>query len=314
MREDARPHRAVARLRLAGGAPPPEAALALEFPTIVVESTRVPGSGDAVIDARLWRLAESFRAFDHAVARAESDAIAIALADREDGAAVAWEVLTRYQRFLGRRNGASRTALFDRVLAVHAGLHDASKPLVLADLAHAVDAWQWLLRLEPTASLAVQLATLFHDIERLESEADRRVEHHAPDYARFKAAHARRGADRTREVLRAAGVDGATAARAGDLVAAHERRGGDVEVDLLNDADALSFFSLNSAGYADYFGVEQTRKKIRYTLARLGPPARRRLARVRLRTDVERLLDAEDATFLGERPGDGLAGPARGPS
>jgi hypothetical protein len=256
---------------------------------VVVEQAPVASTGDAHIDAQRWLQGETFAPFDDSVERSRGRSIAI-LGARGDSEQVAREVLTRYQRFLGRRNEASRTPLFDLVLAVHEGLHDRSKPLAMADFAHAVDTWQWMLRLEPDASLAAQLAALFHDVERLESEADRRVEHEAPDYTRFKDAHARRGADRTRDLLRAAGVNVATTERTCELVAVHERRGDDREVDLLNDADGLSFFSLNSPGYADYFGLEQTKKKVSYTLARLGTAARRRLSTVRLRVDVDRLV------------------------
>ena len=59
------------------------------------------------------------------------------------------------------------------------------------------------------------------------------------------------------------------------------------EISVLNDADALSFFSLNSAGYLDYFGLEQTRRKVAYTLGRLRPAARLHLVGIRLRPVVE---------------------------
>ena len=104
------------------------------------------------------------------------------------------------------------------------------------------------------------------------------------------------GSPESEQLLRDVQVDMRSAARVRDIVASHERRGRDAEVDLLNDADALSFFSLNSPGYADYFGPEQTRKKVDYTLRRLGPRARARLARVRLRPDIsEHLRELEPA-------------------
>ena len=56
-------------------------------------------------------------------------------------------------------------------------------------------------------------------------------------------------------------------------------------------ADALSFFSLNSSGYADYFGAEQTRRKVAYSWNRMRPPARAKLRGVRLRDDVRIILD-----------------------
>lgn len=206
-------------------------------------------------------------------------------ADRGRLPGMALEVLTRCQRLVGRRNAASSTPLFDRVLERHRALHDLSKPLVRADWAHSVDVWQWAIRLDPDADPAVQLAALFHDVERLVSEPEARVEHEAEDYQSFKDEHARRGAELAGRVLAEAGVDARTRDRTARLIAGHESG-----FSLLSDADALSFFSLNSPGYADYFGPEATRKKVAWTLARLRPAARERLATVRLRPDVAAMI------------------------
>jgi hypothetical protein len=217
---------------------------------------------------------------------------AFALRLEGDGvsAETVFAVLTRYQRFLGRRNPASAGSMFDRVLARHRELHDCRKPLVRADLEHALDTWQWLLRLDPSAGVAVQIAALFHDVERLVSEADVRIEQHASDYRAFKDEHARRGGAMTRAALAATGLDAAIIDRAADLVADHERPSGDAERLLLNEADALSFFSLNSTGFLRYYGVEHTRRKIAYTLARLRESARWRLHRIRYHPTVADML------------------------
>ena len=234
----------------------------------------------------------------------ELDGAVDALAESQDGPfalvlpgfdeETAREVLTRCQRWADRRNVASRGPLFDRVLAAHREAHDLAKPLVRADYDHALDTWQWLLRLAPEAGLAVQLAALFHDVERLISEADARVEHWAADYQVFKDAHAARGAELAEALLDEAGIDAATRRRTGRLIALHEQPPTDDRdaeaISLLNDADALSFFSLNSVGYLDYFGPEQTRKKVAYTLRRLRPEARSYLAGMRLPDVVEVLV------------------------
>ncbi|HTG33158.1 MAG TPA: DUF4202 family protein [Thermoanaerobaculia bacterium] len=210
---------------------------------------------------------------------------------------MAREVLTRCQRWMDRRNGASRGELFDRVLNRHRREHDLSKPLVRADYNHALDTWQWALRLDPEADLAVQLAALLHDIERLDTEADRRIEHRADDYQVFKDGHAARGAEMAGALLEEAGVDTQTRRRTARLIAGHEHAAAPGDPDagaiaLLNDADALSFFSLNSVGYLDYFGPEATRRKVAYTLRRLRPEARRHLDGIRLRPVVSRELEA----------------------
>jgi hypothetical protein len=205
--------------------------------------------------------------------------------------------LTRCQRWMDRRNEASRGPLFDRVLAVHREAHDLAKPLVRADYDHALDTWQWLLRLAPDADLGTQLAALLHDVERLVSEADARIEHRASDYQTFKDAHAARGAELAEALLDEAGIDAETRRRTGRLIVLHEQLPAmddrDAEaVARLNDADALSFFSLNSVGYLDYFGPEATRKKVAYTLRRLRPAARSYLGGMRLPVAVARELAA----------------------
>lgn len=297
----------LARLLLAVLGPPrplDDLSLALahvsgEFPAIEVRLA-APGDPAAAlwIDARDW----DAPGFDLAAFDARLDALAatgpLALGLAGEAAQIqraAIELLTRCQRLSPRRNDASRGALFDQVLAQHRALHDLGKPLVRADYDHALDVWQWTLRLSAGAGLAVQAAALFHDVERLVTEADARVEHRAADYQAFKDAHARAGATMARRALERAGLPPRDVERAAALVARHERPGGDPELDLLNDADALSFFSLNSGGFMDYYGPEHTRRKVDYTLARLRPEARRRLAALRLRPDVAALVERAEA-------------------
>jgi hypothetical protein len=208
----------------------------------------------------------------------------------------ALEVLTRYQGLVGRRNDASAAPLFDRVLARHRALHDLSRPLVRADYQHALDAWQWVLRLRPDADLAVQAAALFHDVERLVSEADRRLEHRAQDSLAFMGAHEARGAELARKVLKEVGTDVAICQRVKELVTQHERPGEAPDLALLNDADALSFFSLNASGFIRYFDAELSRRKVANTLARLRPEQRRRLGQMRFAPTVKNLLDVQLAS------------------
>jgi hypothetical protein len=208
------------------------------------------------------------------------------------GARFLLEALTRCQRTVGRRNRYSSGPHFDAVLHAHRALHDLAQPLVRADYNHALDAWQWLLRLEPEVPLELQLAALFHDVERLVSESERRVEQLAPDYQQFKDRHARAGAAMAARVLREAGIGEAVAARVAALIAGHEQASDDPELSLLGDADALSFFSLNSCGYADYFGPEQTGRKVAWTWQRMTPRARERLADIHLRADVRAFADS----------------------
>lgn len=248
------------------------------FPALTIERVGRPSA--RAITAECWRSEElDFWAFDRAADQLASSGTAIEISGDH---ALVQEVLTRIQRLAPYRNAASSTPWFDRVLTEHAALHDLTRPLVQADLDHALDAWQWVLRLDPSASADVQLATLLHDVERLVTEPDQRIEHHALDYQAFKDAHAMAGARLARDTFERAGVPESIAATAAGLIAVHERTGDADPNRTINDADALSFFSLNCPGYLAYFGPEQTARKVDYTLARMSARARRELEGVRL--------------------------------
>jgi uncharacterized protein DUF4202 len=274
------------------------ARVAAEFPTVAIQPLGY-GEGSQVVclDVEEWQSLDfdPFSWDPHVFSAASAERLALHLmgGTAEQLASAALEILTRYQGLIGRRNRASSVAVFDQILARHRALHDLDKPLVHADYQHALDAWQWVLRLEPEADLSTQLAALFHDVERLLSEADARVEHKAENYQLFKDAHAALGAELTYALLEDLGVDAATCERVRWLVTQHERPGEDTALALLNDADALSFFSLNSSGFLRYFSPEHCRRKVAYTLARLRPEHHARLERIRLAPAMRSLLDAQ---------------------
>lgn len=273
-----------------------------EFPSVSIGRARAHAD-DPTLVIRIqideWRRGEiDLHGFDRRTDElAEQGSVTVLVAGKAIPRALSRlliELLTRAQRWVDRRTRYSRDPVFDRVLALHRQLHDLCKPLVRADYNHALDVWQWLVRLCPEAGLAVQIAALFHDIERLVSEADARIEHLAGSYDRFKHAHARTGARMAYQRLSGLGLADDARAEVARLIEEHEHRpepgAHDPDLALLNDADGLSFFSLNSAGFLDYYGHAHTRRKIAWTLARLGPRARDRLAQVRLRSDVLGLM------------------------
>lgn len=285
--------------------------LTSEFPTITVRLGGEPEIGlptIPVLQVKDWD-SPSFNFYDF-------DARMNALAEKAEGAfaltiegkgsrlpKASPEVLTRCQRLMERRNEASRIPLFQEVLQRHRALHDLSKPLVRADYDHALDTWQWMLRLTPRAGLVPQLAALFHDVERLVSEADVRIEHLAPCYHSFKDNHALLGARMAEELLAQVGIGAEMRWRVGHLIAHHEQPPDDpnaADLQLLNEADALSFFSLNSPGYLAYYGPEQTRRKVVYTLRRLRPAARKWLRKLRLPPEVRAVV--AESTAVSKAP------------
>lgn len=246
-----------------------------------------PGS----FDGSTWRSEGfDFWAFDRALDEIAMQVGTLAISVARDAATIIRELLTRAQRILPRSAGASATPWFRRVLELHRARHDLDKPRIRADFDHAIDTWQWTLRLDPAPAGDVQLAALCHDIDRLESELDAGLEHLAPDYQVFKNAHAEEAARRARVLFDAAGVPPSVAASAVSLIARHERPTGDLAVQAVNDADALSFFSFNSFGYLRSYGSELTERKTICSFDRMSPLARRELPALRLPATVRAQL------------------------
>jgi hypothetical protein len=203
---------------------------------------------------------------------------------------VAEQIFTRYQRLFPRRNRHSRSSVFTAVLARHRALHPLHEPFARACFDHSLDVWQWILRLSPDASGPLQIAALFRGLERLAGERGVRAEHAAEASVAFKQRHAKANAEMLCECL--AGLDAPVelSERAATLLAHHERPGDDPELIFLNDADALSFFSLNSSSYINSFGPRQTEHKVDHTVARMSPQGRALLAELRLEHGAQELV------------------------
>lgn len=269
--------------------------LEAEFPGLAISRWSDCSSAEVLIHEAEWPSSlVDFKDWDTRMAEAARRQAELAFIGGEGLCQRVFEILTRYQRYFPRRNQASQTYEFEQVLDCHEKLHDLAKPLVSADYDHALDVWQWTLRLDPVASAALQIAALFHDIERLETEAEQRIEQYAPDYQAFKDAHARGGANFTTALLKSLELDPAVIRRVARLIELHERPHlgqREAEASTLADADALSFFTLNSPGFVDYYGTSHATSKVAYSLGRMTPRARCLLGQVKLRADVRALLE-----------------------
>ena len=134
---------------------------------------------------------------------------------------------------------------------------------------HAENTLEWLLRLDPKAGEALQIAALAHDIERAVTARKVRRSHY-DNYDAFKAAHARNGADILRAILDECRVAQSTTDEACRLVTLHEV-GGDPRSDLLKDADSISFFEVNMPLYYQREGCVETKRRCRWGYRRLSP-------------------------------------------
>jgi len=136
------------------------------------------------------------------------------------------------------------------------------------DPRHAENTLEWLLKLDPKAGQALQIAALGHDIDRAdEAKKVRRAD--CDDYDEFKAAHASNGAKILRSILGRCGVTSPIAEEACRLVTLHEV-GGDSRSDLLRDADSISFFEVNMPLYYQREGWDETMRRCIWGYGRLS--------------------------------------------
>jgi HD superfamily phosphodiesterase len=161
-----------------------------------------------------------------------------------------------------------------------------SQSQVPEDAAHAQNVWAWVLRLHPGAGFALQIAALGHDIERALPE--RKVLRAGfSEYDAFKQAHAENSAEILRELLSKFALDTETVARVVFLVRHHEfGHANDAEVEILKDADSLSFFETNLALYYQREGPEETLFRMRWGYMRLSARAKPFLRRMHYRDEI----------------------------
>ncbi len=127
------------------------------------------------------------------------------------------------------------------------------------DIFHSINTLEWVLKLDPNADIALQIAALGHDIER--GLEDRRVKaSYYNTFDEFKQAHALNCAEILVEIMEECGVEQKIIDDVAHLVANHEV-GGDEREELLKNADVLSFFHVSLPLYFDRKGPDTTRKR-----------------------------------------------------
>ena len=136
-----------------------------------------------------------------------------------------------------------------------------------------------MLRLEPHASLSLQVAALFHEDERPAVGADPRLDEAPRPFV---------------SILESLQTPRPLIERARSLIAEH-RAGPPNEpvepaVALLANADALSFFSLGAPGFARHFGPAHAARKVAASLRRLDIEGHSWLARLKLTRTIRALV------------------------
>ena len=174
--------------------------------------------------------------------------------------------------------------------AVHAS--EPSPPPGKPDArAYADHVERWVRTLVPQPSLALRLAARAQHLERWAiPRSDYPLD--KPGYFAWRKAVHRRQGTRARELLTAAGIDAATAARVETLVAKATAKD-DAEGQALEDAACLTFFTTElgafAAAHADYT-VEKYLDIMRKTLRKMSAAGRAEAARLTLPEPLASLL------------------------
>ncbi|MDQ7010552.1 MAG: DUF4202 family protein [Mariprofundaceae bacterium] len=145
------------------------------------------------------------------------------------------------------------------------------------DAGHAEDVLCWLLRLEPEAGWPLRFAALAHDVDRAMPDAMRVQRGDFANYDDFKAAHAANSARIAARLLHRAGAPTSVVHEVTRLVLHHEEQGGDSQLSLLCDADALSFYTHNLPFYLLREDENEALHRSRWGIRRLSTHGRKAL-------------------------------------
>lgn len=159
---------------------------------------------------------------------------------------------------------------------------------------HLLKTEEWLLRLQPTASEALRLAALTHDMERAFPGPDSPKAQSGVDHVYIRA-HSERSVRIVGAFLREQGAAEPLVAEVLGLIRVHEY-GGWPEANQLQAADSLSFLEVNITRFLqsiprddDGSRREQVRAKFDWMYERIQIPEARQLATQHYQEALERL-------------------------
>lgn len=143
---------------------------------------------------------------------------------------------------------------------------------VKEDYAHSQSVWRWVLKLKPNADIALQIAALSHDIDR--SFPERRIKREDfKIYDEYKKKHSLKSAEIICELLKKFNFEKEIIEKVKFLVENHEV-GGEVDVEILKEADSITFFELNLPSYRKTHTLQETKDKTKFMFTRLSNKAK----------------------------------------
>jgi len=162
------------------------------------------------------------------------------------------------------------------------------KSSVPEDIVHSKNTLEWLLKLKPDAYEGLKIAALGHDIERaIEERKVNRKDYKT--YYEFKKAHASNSAKILMEIMKECNIGNELIIEVFFLVRNHEI-GGMEFVDVLKEADSISFFNVNLPYYFARNSVEETKKRCLWGYKKLPDNLKRIVAEFEYQDEELELL------------------------
>lgn len=157
------------------------------------------------------------------------------------------------------------------------------------DPIHSINTLEWLLKLMPYANESLKIAALGHDIERaIEKRKVRRQDY--KDFDAFKDAHALNSANILAEIMQAYDIDKKMIDEVFSLVRYHETGGTD-HVDILKDADSISYFEVNLPLYFVRNNLKETKRRCLWGYRRLSDQGKKIVAELKYQNkEIKSLL------------------------
>jgi hypothetical protein len=146
------------------------------------------------------------------------------------------------------------------------------------DPSHAENTMQWIAKLKPDADEILLLAGFGHDVER--SMPDRYKNEMFKTYDEYKRAHATRAGTIAAGIATDCGYSQDEAKRLAHIIAEGEFQSDEPDVQLLRDADSISFFDNNIAYYLADKGPEWTKKKMAFMYDRVSERAKEHIRKI----------------------------------
>ena len=140
------------------------------------------------------------------------------------------------------------------------------------ELSHAENTLYWLKQINSKADEVLCLAAYAHDIER--SVPDKANKSDYDDYEEYKRVHSKRSGTIAANILRDTGYAEIDATRIRDIIMSAEFESKDPDIQLVCDADSVSFFDNNIENYILKNGDKKTGEKARFMYKRTTTKAR----------------------------------------